>query len=66
MPTPLPCHADPHPGTGLGLVITRAIIERTITLAEHTGPGTTFRIQLPLADSPAPADAATVSCPEGL
>ncbi|MEU4625411.1 ATP-binding protein [Actinoplanes sp. NPDC023801] len=39
------------PGTGLGLVITRAIIERhhgTITLADHPGPGTTFAIDLPV------------------
>jgi signal transduction histidine kinase len=38
------------PGTGLGLVISRAIIERhhgTITVADHTGPGTTFVIRLP-------------------
>ncbi len=38
------------PGTGLGLVITRAIIERhggTITLADHDGPGTTFRVRIP-------------------
>ncbi|MFC7534531.1 ATP-binding protein [Actinoplanes sp. GCM10030250] len=38
------------PGTGLGLVIARTIIERhhgTITLADHTGPGTTFTIELP-------------------
>ncbi|MEU4619564.1 PAS domain-containing sensor histidine kinase [Actinoplanes sp. NPDC023801] len=38
------------PGTGLGLVITRAIIERhggTIALASHDRPGTTFRISLP-------------------
>jgi PAS domain S-box-containing protein len=39
------------PGTGLGLVVTRAIIERhhgSITLAEHPSPGTTFVITLPV------------------
>lgn len=39
------------PGIGLGLVITRTIIERhhgTIDLARHTGPGTTFTIELPV------------------
>ncbi|GIF17006.1 sensor histidine kinase [Actinoplanes teichomyceticus] len=38
------------PGTGLGLVISRTIIERhrgTIALADHTGPGTTFLVRLP-------------------
>ncbi|GLZ00996.1 GAF domain-containing sensor histidine kinase [Actinoplanes sp. NBRC 103695] len=38
------------PGTGLGLVITRTIIERhggTITLANHNAPGTTFHIRIP-------------------
>ena len=39
------------PGTGLGLVVTRAIIERhhvSITVAEQSGPGTTFVITLPV------------------
>ncbi|GAA2915247.1 sensor histidine kinase [Actinoplanes cyaneus] len=38
------------PGTGLGLVIARTIVERhhgTITLSDHLGPGTTFTIELP-------------------
>ena len=38
------------PGTGLGLVITRTIIERhhgSITVLEQQTPGTTFSIQLP-------------------
>jgi len=39
------------PGIGLGLVITRAIIERhggIVALAHHDGPGTTFLIALPV------------------
>jgi PAS domain S-box-containing protein len=39
------------PGTGLGLVIARTIIERhhgTITVVDHPGPGTTFLIRLPI------------------
>ena len=42
------------PGTGLGLVITRAILERhhgTISLGEQRGPGTTFTIALPTKPS---------------
>ncbi|SDT19232.1 sensor histidine kinase [Actinoplanes derwentensis] len=38
------------PGTGLGLVITRTIIERhhgTIAVADTAGPGTTFVVRLP-------------------
>ncbi|MFI1994916.1 ATP-binding protein [Actinoplanes sp. NPDC020271] len=38
------------PGTGLGLVITRTIIERhhgTIVLSDTVGPGSTFTIRLP-------------------
>lgn len=39
----------PHSGAGLGLVITRAVIERhvgTITLADHAGPEPAFTIRL--------------------
>jgi PAS domain S-box-containing protein len=42
------------PGTGLGLVIVRAIVERhhgTIALADHSAPGTTFVIELPTKPS---------------
>jgi PAS domain S-box-containing protein len=38
------------PGNGLGLVISRTIIERhhgTIDVTDHTGPGTTFTVALP-------------------
>lgn len=38
------------PGTGLGLVITRTIVERhhgTIAVADSVGPGTTFVVRLP-------------------
>ncbi|WP_344316592.1 sensor histidine kinase [Actinoplanes couchii] len=38
------------PGTGLGLVVTRTIIERhhgTIAVADTAGPGTTFVVRLP-------------------
>jgi PAS domain S-box-containing protein len=39
------------PGTGLGLALSRAVVERhhgTIELATHEGPGTTVRVRLPL------------------
>jgi signal transduction histidine kinase len=39
------------PGTGLGLVIARTIVERhhgTITVVDRPGPGTTFLIRLPV------------------
>lgn len=44
------------PGTGLGLVIARTIIERhhgTISVMDHPGPGTTFLIRLPIKAEPA-------------
>jgi PAS domain S-box-containing protein len=40
------------PGTGLGLALTRAVVERhhgSIQLANHDGPGTTVLVRLPLA-----------------
>ncbi|MEV6345696.1 ATP-binding protein [Actinoplanes sp. NPDC051851] len=43
------------PGTGLGLVIIRTIVERhhgTIALTDTTGPGTTFTIHLPTTPPP--------------
>ena len=43
------------PGTGLGLVIIRTIVERhggTIAVADHDGPGTTFCVRLPLKPPP--------------
>ena len=39
------------PGTGLGLVVCRTIVERhhgSITVSDHDGPGTTFTITLPV------------------
>jgi signal transduction histidine kinase len=39
------------PGTGLGLALSRAVVERhhgTITLEPHDGPGTTVTLRLPL------------------
>jgi PAS domain S-box-containing protein len=40
------------PGTGLGLAMSRAVVQRhhgTIELVDHDGPGTTVRVRLPLA-----------------
>jgi PAS domain S-box-containing protein len=39
------------PGTGLGLALSRAVVQRhhgTIELADHDGPGTTIMVRLPL------------------
>ncbi len=43
------------PGTGLGLVIARTIIEGhqgSIALGDHDGPGTTFTIEIPVKPRP--------------
>jgi signal transduction histidine kinase len=62
------------PGTGLGLVVTRGLVEAMdgqVTVASEPGVGTTFAIELPLTDagesapadgrrSPAPATAGNV------
>jgi signal transduction histidine kinase len=39
------------PGTGLGLTLSRAVVQRhhgTIELVDHEGPGTTVKVRLPL------------------
>jgi PAS domain S-box-containing protein len=44
------------PGTGLGLVIARTILDRhhgTIEVADGPGPGTTFSVRLPVKPEPA-------------
>ncbi len=51
--------ADQVPGTGLGLFISRAIVEAhdgTIAASRRDGGGTTFRIELPVYRVPVPAD----------
>jgi PAS domain S-box-containing protein len=55
--------ARTHEGVGLGLAISRQLVERmggTIRVASEKGVGTTFRLTFPAADVPAadPADAA--------
>jgi PAS domain S-box-containing protein len=47
------------PGTGLGLVITRTIIERhhgSIALADRDGPGSTFTVRLPVQQPASPSE----------
>jgi PAS domain S-box-containing protein len=44
------------PGTGLGLVIARTIVERhhgSIAVVDHPGPGSTFEIRMPVKPEPA-------------
>jgi len=44
--------SKPGRGTGLGLSITRDVVQRaggTIELVSSPGPGTTFRVSLPVA-----------------
>jgi signal transduction histidine kinase len=47
------------PGSGLGLAISRAIVEAhegMLELVDRPGPGSTFRLTLPLAPSAEPPD----------
>ncbi|MBR4211551.1 MAG: diguanylate cyclase, partial [Oscillibacter sp.] len=49
-------------GTGLGLSIAWEIIQRhrgTLTLPPHDGPGTTFRVTLPVAQKSRAEEAST-------
>ena len=49
--------APPHPGTGLGLTIVKAIVdayEATIAVSSEPGVGTTFRVELPLRSAAEP------------
>jgi signal transduction histidine kinase len=47
------------PGSGLGLAISRAIVELhegTLELVDRPGPGSTFRLTLPVSPSGDPAE----------
>ena len=49
-------------GTGLGLSVSHSIVEAhhgTIDVESEVGKGSTFRVRLPLVDTPEPADALT-------
>ena len=51
-------HSSAIPGAGLGLAITRSIIENhrgTVTLSSRLGEGTTVALTLPDADAPVPS-----------
>jgi signal transduction histidine kinase len=46
-----------HPGLGLGLYITREIVQRhggSIAVASELGKGTTFTVELPIEPPPQP------------
>ncbi len=56
-------------GTGLGLAMSRSLMERlggTLELQSTLGRGTTVRVELPLADSEAPQDMGADSDPQRL
>jgi len=60
--------AEAIPGTGLGLVIVKSIVEAhdgSVSVTSHAGEGSTFVVRLPVADRTAMAGADRARAPNG-